>query len=186
MLLKTQYLISITFLNLLIFWLDAPHLTYKHSEQVLQSWTKVNGTTTKNGIVLVATIIIIITLFEFGKNVWFWFRSCFSALWPEIKHFRIHKNSYFPVKFVVSSIIFVQDCRAILHTVSLVANTTLNTYGNKLALRHNFNTDSLVNFAFLLLLSIKKNVKGTQQNIKPDFWLPKRGIELGTRWLVNL
>ena len=41
----------------------------------------------------------------------FWFRSCFSALWPEIKHFRIHKKCYFPVNFVASSIIFVHDCR---------------------------------------------------------------------------
>ena len=35
------------------------------------------------------------------SSVWFWFRSCFSALWPEIKHFRIPKNCFFPVNFVV-------------------------------------------------------------------------------------
>ena len=44
------------------------------------------------------------------SSVWFWFRSCFSALRPEIRQFRIHKNCYFPVKFVVSAIIFVQAC----------------------------------------------------------------------------
>ena len=41
------------------------------------------------------------------SSVWFLFRRCFSALRPEIKHFRIHKKCYFPVKFVVSLIIFV-------------------------------------------------------------------------------
>ena len=34
----------------------------------------------------------------------------FSALRPEIRHFRIHKNCYFPVKLVVSAIIFVHSC----------------------------------------------------------------------------
>ena len=34
-----------------------------------------------------------------------------AAFRPEIKHFRIHKNCYFPVKFVVSAIIFVNSCR---------------------------------------------------------------------------
>ena len=36
----------------------------------------------------------------------------FEALRPEIKHFRIRKRKcYFPVKFVVCAIIFVNDCR---------------------------------------------------------------------------
>ena len=35
----------------------------------------------------------------------------FTALRAEIKHFRIHKKCYFPVKFVISSNIFVHDCR---------------------------------------------------------------------------
>ena len=34
-----------------------------------------------------------------------------AALRPEIKHFRIRKKCYFPVKFVVCAIIFVNDCR---------------------------------------------------------------------------
>ena len=44
------------------------------------------------------------------SSLWFWFRNCFSALRPEIKHFRIHKKCYFPVKCVVSLISFVMDC----------------------------------------------------------------------------
>ena len=37
--------------------------------------------------------------------------GCFSALKPKINHFGIHKKCYFPVKFVVYSlIIFVNDC----------------------------------------------------------------------------
>ena len=47
------------------------------------------------------------------SSVWFWFRSCFSALRPEIKHLRIHKKCYFPAKFVVSANIFVHDCRSL-------------------------------------------------------------------------
>ena len=38
------------------------------------------------------------------------FHGCFSSLRPEIKHFRIRKKCYFPVKFVVCAIIFVNDC----------------------------------------------------------------------------
>ena len=42
--------------------------------------------------------------------MWFLFPSCFSALRPKSNHFRIHKKCYFPVKFLVSLIIFVRDC----------------------------------------------------------------------------
>ena len=45
------------------------------------------------------------------SSVWFLFRSCFSAFGSKINHFGIHKKCYFPVKFVVSLIIFVNDCR---------------------------------------------------------------------------
>ena len=36
-------------------WLDVPHKSTVHKAAKLQSWTKVNVTATKNGIVLVAT-----------------------------------------------------------------------------------------------------------------------------------
>ena len=50
---------------------------------------------------------------EDGKLVpspWCGLSFCFSALRPKINHYRIHKKCYFPVKFVVSLIIFVRDC----------------------------------------------------------------------------
>ena len=43
--------------------------------------------------------------------MWLYFRNYFEALRPKINHFRIHKKCYFPVKFVVSLIIYVHDCR---------------------------------------------------------------------------
>ena len=48
----------------------------------------------------------------------FLFRSRFSALRPKINHFRIYKKCYFPVKFVVRLIIFVNDCRSLSYVIT--------------------------------------------------------------------
>ena len=54
---------------------------------------------------------------------------CFEAAYqrPKINHFRIHKNCYFPVKFVISLIIFVRDCRSI-RCISFIKVTLAHPY----------------------------------------------------------
>ena len=46
---------------------------------------------------------------------------------PKINHFRIHKKCYFPVKFVVSLIIFVNDC---IYIVSILTSDTNSGNGH--------------------------------------------------------
>ena len=49
-------------------------------------------------------------------------KSGFSALRPKLNTFRIRKKCYFAVKFVVSLIIFVNDCRHPLKNIGKFLN----------------------------------------------------------------
>ena len=71
--------------------------------QISASWTKYGGVTIEEYEIYSLYTVNILKGFE----------AAFSALRPEIKHFRIHKKCYFPVKFVVSANIFFCDCRIV-------------------------------------------------------------------------
>ena len=87
---------------------------------ILQWFSAIIETTTKNGVVRVATSNVKLFL----KTIWF-------------NHFRIHNKNYFPVKFVVSLIIFVNDCRYIFFYFFLNKKFKVCTDCNTVILRLN-------------------------------------------------